>query len=451
MIPSSTDRIVVPELERMFALFPDLPKEAIVKQDILRQGLAFSEDAVLVASGYKPKDYFIFSFDLVPLAEMQEHEARRSPEEIRMTGGPWNLLPTITSVRVNPASPYRVGIVDGALALVCEATKLADLEFPPIPSYYSAALSSGRSIAQIAPAIEWGYLVYLTVYRLCQYWGREEECRFCDINENYRQQRDDGREYTAVKSIEDVVEAMGYIFEHDTVSRAYTVTGGSITSNLQGMGEAEWYARYAEAIESRWAGRWIPKAVVQAFPKEEVKLLWSAGYRIYHPNFEVWDRRIFDWVCPGKARYVGRDEWMNRIVEAADVFGPSFVIPNFVGGVEMARPYGYASIDEAIASTSEGLDFFMSRGIIPRFTTWCPEPISDLGRQDGPPLEYFVRLLLAWRETFERYGLPAPPGYGRPGVGNAEFSVSAFMDVIRVDRLPRGNEMAVVAPGASKT
>jgi hypothetical protein len=435
---------VIAELERMFAMFPDLPKEAVIKQDLLRQGIAFSEGALQVASGYKPKDYFIFSFDLVPLKEMQNFEAYRSPEEIRMTGGPYELRPTIVSVRVNPSSPYRVDLHDGILSLICEGTMLASLEFPPIPSYYSHELSSGKKISQIAPAIEWGYLVYLTVYRLCQYWGKTEECRFCDLNENYRQQREQGREYTAVKSIDDIVEAMTLIHQHDTVTRAYTVTGGSITSTLQGMGEAEWYARYAEAIESRFAGRWIPKAVVQAFPKEETRLLKDAGYKIYHPNYEVWDKELFSWICPGKERYVGREEWMNRIVDAADVFGPERVIPNFVGGVEMAKPFGFTDIDRAIASTTEGLDFFMSKGIIPRFTTWCPEPTADLGRQEGPPLEYFIKLLLAWRTTFENYNLSAPPGYGRPGVGNAEFSVSAFMDVIRVERLPAGREIAAV-------
>lgn len=435
---------VIAELERMFEAFPDMPAEAIIKQDLLRQGIAFDEAALQVASGYKPKDYFIFSFDLVPMSEMQHHEAYRSPEEIRMTGGPYALRPTIVSVRVNPESPYRVRIADGKLALTCESTTLAELEFPPIPEYYAHSLSSGLKISQIAPAIEWGYLVYLTVYRLCQYWGKEEECRFCDLNENFRQQRDHGREYTAVKSIDDIVEAMTLIDRFDTVSKAYTVTGGSITTSLQGMGEAEWYARYAEAIESRFSGRWIPKAVVQAFPKHEVQVLRDAGYRIYHPNFEIWDAKLFDWICPGKARYVGRNEWMKRIVDAADVFGPEYVIPNFVGGVEMARPHGYTDIDAAVASANDGLEFFMSKGIIPRFTTWCPEPTSDLGRQTGPPLEYFVKLLLAWRTTFEKYNLPAPPGYGRPGVGNAEFSVSAFMDVIRVEKLPKGREIAPI-------
>ena len=422
----------VRELERMMQEFPDLPAEAVIKQDILRQGLAFSPDALRVASGYKPKDYFIFTFDLVPVAEMAQHAGFRAPEEIRMTGGPYDLRRTVVSTRVAPDSPYLVELREGKLTLSSEGAFLADLEFPPIPGYYGHTLSSGRKISEIAPAIEWGYLIYLTVYRLCQYWGRDEECRFCDLNENFRQQRANGREYTAVKEIEDIVEAMTLISEHDTVSRAYTVTGGSITRKLDGMREGEFYAQFAQAIESRFAGRWIPKAVVQALPTDEVKMLHDAGYRIYHPNYEVWDAELFSWICPGKDRYVGRDAWVKRILDAAEIFGPTNVIPNFVGGVEMAQPHGFTSVDEAVASTTEGLEFFMSHGVMPRFTTWCPEPTSNLGRQQGPPLEYFVKLLRAWRDTFEKHKLPVPPGYGKPGVGNAEFSVSAFMDVIRV-------------------
>jgi hypothetical protein len=428
---AALDGATTRELERMMEAFPDLPVEAVVKQDILRQGLAFSPDALRVARGYKPKDYFIFTFDLVPVAEMAQHADFRAPEEIRLTGGPYGLRRTIVSTRVAPDSPYRVELREGRLALACEGRFLADVEFPPIPEYYRHTLSSGRSISQIAPAIEWGYLVYLTVYRLCQYWGRDEECRFCDLNENFRQQRANGREYTPVKDLDDIVEAMTLINEHDTVTKAYTVTGGSITRKLDGMREGEFYARFAEAIESRFPGRWIPKAVVQALPLDEVKMLRDAGYRIYHPNYEVWDAELFSWICPGKDRYVGRDAWVRRILDAAEVFGPSHVIPNFVGGVEMARPHGFTDVDQAIASTAEGLEFFMSHGVVPRFTTWCPEPTSNLGRQDGPPLEYFIKLLLVWRETFERHELPVPPGYGKPGAGNAEFSVSAFMDVIR--------------------
>jgi hypothetical protein len=309
-----------------------------------------------------------------------------------------------------------------------------------MPAYYRRTLASGKSVAEIAPTIEWGYLVYLTVFRLCQYFGRDSECRFCDINHNYRQQLAAGRPYTGVKSVEEVLEAVSIIAETEALdapdrSRAYTVTGGSVLTKVDGLEEAPFYARYVEAIESRFPGRWIGKVVAQALPKDQARLFKDAGARIYHPNYEIWDRALFETICPGKDRHVGRDEWIRRILDAAEVFEPRHVIPNFVAGVEMGRPYGFATVDEAIASTGEGLDFFMSRGITPRFTTWCPEPTTPLGHENpgGAPLEYHVRLLGTYRDTMRRHRLAPPPGYGPAGAGRAVFSVSAFMDVLDPD------------------
>jgi hypothetical protein len=91
---------------------------------------------------------------------------------------------------------------------------------------------------------------------------------------------------------------------------------------------------------------------------------------------------------------------------------------------------GFDDVDRAVEHTREGLEWFMSRGVTPRFTTWCPEPLAALGPQPAPPLAYFCKLLLAWRETFRAHGLRTPPGYGAPGPGRAVFSVSAFMDVL---------------------
>ncbi|MFL5949742.1 MAG: radical SAM protein, partial [Gaiellaceae bacterium] len=242
-----------------------------------------------------------------------------------------------------------------------------------------------------------------------------------------------GRPYTGVKPVEDVLEALELIDRHDDgASHAYTLTGGSVTSTVEGLAEADFYGRYAQAIEERFPGRWIGKVVAQALPKADAQRFKDYGVSIYHPNYEVWDKRLFSLISPGKQRYVGREEWHRRILDAAEVFGPSNVIPNFVAGVEMARPFGFEGVEDAIASTVEGLDYFMGHGVTPRFTTWCPEPTTPLGRDnpDGAPLEYHVRLLGAYREALARNGLRPPPGYGEPGVGKAVFSVSSFMDVL---------------------
>jgi hypothetical protein len=424
-------------LEGLFARFPHVPREAVIKEDLLRGGIRFHASALSdnEAGEVKPKSYFIFSFDHRTLRELGEAALRRPPEEIALSAGPHALRRTIVSVRVNPDSPYEVARQkDGTLRLSLEHEPLADVTLPQMPAYYRHPLSNGKSVMEIAPTIQWGYLIYLTVLRLCQYFGAKEECRYCDINHNWRQHKAAGRPYTGVKPVDEVLEALSIIDRYDTErsSRAYTLTGGSVTSHVDGLQEADFYGRYAEAIEARFPGRWIGKVVAQALPRADVQRFKDYGIQIYHPNYEVWDKRLFEILCPGKERYVGREEWHRRIFDAADVFGARNVIPNFVAGVEMAQPVGFRTVDEAIDSTAQGLDYFMSRGVTPRFTTWCPEPTTPLGRDnpDGAPLEYHIRLLEVYREKLEKHGLQPPPGYGPPGAGHAVFSVSSFMDTL---------------------
>jgi hypothetical protein len=424
-------------VEGLMERFSHIPPEAVLKEDLLRTGIDFDQSALSdnLEGEIKPKSYFIFSFDQKPLTELGEAAIRRPPEEIALTGGPWGLRRTIVSVRVNPTSPYRIAATEtGGRQLQLEGRAIADVGLPPMPEYYRHELTNGKTVMETAPTIQWGYLIYLTVLRLCQYFGAKEECRFCDINHNWRQHKKEGRPYTGVKPVDDVLEALAIIDRYDTAkaSKAYTLTGGSVTSTVDGLAEADFYGRYAQAIEERFPNRWIGKVVAQALPKADVQRYKDYGITIYHPNYEVWDKRLFEIISPGKERYVGREEWHRRIFDAAEVFGARFVIPNFVAGVELAKPFGFATVDEAIASTTEGLDFFMSRGITPRFTTWCPEPTTPLGRDnpDGAPLEYHIRLLETYRATLERHGLKPPPGYGVAGAGNAVFSVSSFMDTL---------------------
>lgn len=420
------------ELEAFERRYRSIPVEAIIKQDVLRLGLNF-DSAALRGADFKQKDYFIFTFDHVALADQGEEIRFRVPEEIRLSGGHFNLAPTVISVRVNPNSPYRVAPGPDGPALFLGTTPLGDIALPPIPQWYRHRTASGKTPGEIAPVIEWGYLIYLTAFRNCQYFGKDEECAFCDINHNYRQQKQQGRPYTGVKSIEEILEVLSWIDQEDSTAKVYTITGGSVTDKLRGKNETDFYFQYAEAIESRFPGRWMGKIVTQAWEKEELQRFRDVGIQVYHPNYEVWDPQLFDKLCPGKTRFIGRDVWIRRIVESAAVFGPSGVIPNFVGGVELSRPWGFATVAEAVASTGAGLDFFMSHGVVPRFTTWCPEPfttLTSIAEQEFPPLEYFLELLTVWKATFEKYKLPTPPGYGEPGPGKAVFSVSAFMDVI---------------------
>src|SRR5213592_4172191 len=122
--------------------FGHIPPEAVLKEDLLRTGIAFDDSALTenLEGDVKPKSYFIFSFDQKPLAQLGEAARRRPPEEIALSGGPYELRRTIVSVRVNPTSSYRV---DSELRLSLEGRELADVTTPPMPEYYRHTLSNG--------------------------------------------------------------------------------------------------------------------------------------------------------------------------------------------------------------------------------------------------------------------------------------------------------------------
>lgn len=122
-------------VEDLMSRFPHVPREAVIKEDLLRGGIAFDESAL---SGnedgdVKPKSYFIFSFDHRTLPELGAAALKRPPEEIVLTGGPYDLRRTVVSVRVNPASPYRVRAGGrGVLGLYLDGVRIADVGLPPI-------------------------------------------------------------------------------------------------------------------------------------------------------------------------------------------------------------------------------------------------------------------------------------------------------------------------------
>jgi hypothetical protein len=141
-------------VEELIARFPRIPREAGLKEDLLRTGIDFDGSALTdnLDGEIKPKSYFIFSFDQKPLAQLGEAAMRRPPEEIALTGGPYGLRRTIVSVRVNPGSPYRIARDEsGELRLAFEGREIADVGLPPMPEYYRHTLANGKTVMETAP------------------------------------------------------------------------------------------------------------------------------------------------------------------------------------------------------------------------------------------------------------------------------------------------------------
>jgi len=146
--------------------------------------------------------------------------------------------------------------------------------------------------------------------------------------------------------------------------------------------------------------------------KDEIKKLYDTGVTSLHMNLEVWDERLFNIICPGKARVIGRDEFIRQMIDAVEIFGKGRILSDFVTGVEMAQPFGFKDVKSAVKSTLSGFEFLMSHDVLPRMDVWAVEKGSALEDQSPSPLEYYIEVERGYLELRQKYNFPFPfPGY----------------------------------------
>lgn len=425
------------ELEQYFERYPDVPREAIIKEDVLRMGVRFSDSAMQLAVGARPRTYYIFSYDRTNLNDMVRDESMLAPEEVRILGGCWELRPTLISARIEYNSPYEITAPEGELILTGDGTPLASVLFPPRPKYYDLCHADGTPMSQTAGFLGWGSRAFATVLRGCQLWGEHEECQFCDLNSNSREVRKLGRPYKTRKDAEIVADALEEIFVNkppDEIDKTmYLISGGTVIDRRnQVEADDDFYLPIVRTIKERLGDRWPMHLQTFAKPKERLQAYKDAGVDCHHANIEVWDRRLFAIICPGKQRFVGYDQWLRWLVESVEVFGEGRVVPSLVSGVELSEPDGFKTIEEAIASTAAGLEYLMSHGVTPRVPQWCIEPLTVLGKSNARrlvPLEFFIEINRIWYQTWKKYNLPKLHGWPHMGPGESLYQNSAFLDM----------------------
>lgn len=423
------------EVESIAVRYPNVPLEAILKNDLLRLGFAFSDAALKACEGSCIKSYRLFTYDKVKYADLAKGEPFKVPEIIKVFGGQYKLRKTAVQVRLNPDSPYKIDVIDGQVVLCESGSNIANVFLPPAPKYYSRAFPDGTRFSEVVAWVN--TTAFATVYTVCQYWGEKEECKFCDINKNVRQAKDYHKLFLpkAYKPVDQVVEVMEEIFlkeqeqGFDERPLSFMVTGGCILNPVNGKNEDEFFLEYVERIRDKIGNRWVGRVQTAPKDKKTYKRYRDVGLTGHCAQIEVWDKELFGIICPGKEHKVGWDAWIRGVLDAVDVFGEGNVTPGFVAGVEMCQPYGFKDVDSAIKSTAGGFDFLMAHGVTPRYNAWNISPWSALAGNKPPPLEYYVRLDEAWCKALVKHNLRPPAGYGEMGPGRATCHHASLMDM----------------------
>jgi len=391
----------------LFKEFSDVNKTIIFKLELLRQGVKFSEKALKKVQEIDTafKGFFLFSYDR---GGMVTHE-QKIPDYMYVGDN------TPIQVRTYDKSPYTIDETNGIFVVMENGETIEEVYFLPAPKYYSKYLSDGTPMRAIvnAPGLD---RLFVTINKYCEMFKADNQCWYCDFVPTTAEQTKKGEKIITHKDPEQVAEVLAVALEEPRFRHIY-LTGGSILSSVMGMNEIEYYCRHLNTIRKRLKVWYPTNFQIGALKEDDWKRIYDTGVGVVQPNIEVWDKELFKVLCPGKDKYVGYDEWIKRTIKGVDIFGPWRVMPNFVTGVEMAKPMGFKDVESAVKSTLGGFEFFMEHGVMPRMDLWCIEPKSKLGGQDPPPIEYYIRIGQGYTSLRRKFGLGLPIADSRESYG----------------------------------
>lgn len=384
------------ELDAVCARHPDVPRLVVVKTDVQRRGVRYTEGALAVLDEER------HSVTGTHIFGARDGRLAPRPESLLLRDG----SSIITTPTPEEQGPYVVDHVDGRLALVDGGEVIEEVEYWPRPDYYAKTTRSGLPMKYVVSARPQRLNVF--PYRHCHFWNEDEGCLFCDIVKQTRKGKDDLGIPPRLDP-EDVRETIAEALREPGRFAGICLTAGSNTRGARPFdAEVDYYVEILQAIGSAFKTPRFPSQLIgTAFETEQLERLYArTGLMSYTADVEVLDEKLFSWICPGKARWVGYREWKDRLVRAVDVFGRGRVNTGIVAGVELARPNGFTSEEEALRRTLEEAEELASRGVSTVFIVWSPRPGTPLAGQRNASLGYYVALAKGLHELRARYGLP---------------------------------------------
>lgn len=349
-----------------------------------------------------PQCKFIFHWDREKLRQGDVDEGRiMIPEWFQFEDR------TTVCIMLDSRSPYTIEHGNGGYVLANEGVEVSPVRFQPTPKWYDLKDENGTAL-NIYASQEAADSVCSVILHHCQYFNTGDQCRFCNFNKTVDLTKEAGRDIKVTKQPEQVAEAYRQAFREMAFAHI-RISGGA---HIQRSKEAEIYAKFINAISDAVGKRGntiYGEIVSQGFEGEDAAAIYDTGIEGTCWNMEQWDPQMFDEICPGKSKAVGRDKWIKILEGALDYWDQGKVTTSFVVGPETAPPHGFETLEEGIESWSEGFDTLMGKGIIPRFNMWSPDVGSIYEDKTPPPAEYYLEVGSRWDRLMRDYGYYPQP------------------------------------------
>ncbi|MDR3313058.1 MAG: radical SAM protein [Oscillospiraceae bacterium] len=371
--------------------YPGVSPFAILKADMQRRAITYTPAALaLVDPAIHQVEYVGYNIDKKDLA---------IPCSLLLRDG--------STVMAAPfpgkANPYVIDALDGKPAIFDGGEYVEAAEYWYKPAYYSKTTSSGKPMWQVISARP--QRLDVNPYNFCHFWDNGKGCKFCAIAANYHKHK---HEKELALDPRDIAETVAEAIKQPGRFANILLTGGSITRGETPFdAEVENYITILKAIGEAFAAPRFPSQLIAtAFNEAQLERLRNeTGLMSYTADLEVLNEEKFNWICPGKAEWIGYKEWKRRLVAAVGVFGRGYVNSGIVGGVELAQPHGFASEAEALDVTLTEAESLAEQGVSVVNCVWNTLPGSVFHNQTVPSLEYYVRLAKGLQDLRVKYNL----------------------------------------------
>lgn len=383
-----------PSLKDVQAKYSDLPKSWILKADIQRRGLTYTKAAV---DKIDPNIHVVNS----DAGSGFRNNLDYVPEGLIWKDGSY-LVANFDFDENSARDPYVIDVVDDKIVITDEGEIFDEvLGYWEKPDFYNKRASNGELLSRYITSRP--QRLDISVNKYCHFWDKPGDgCKYCPLTPTYKCSGATEEQYEHKYIREAFAEALKQKGRFTHVM----LTGGSILSGKELLDdELESYIAILKILgEFFTTDRFPSQLIATAFNERQLERLKNeTKLMTYTPDIEVLNSEKFDWICHGKSREIGYEEWKRRIYKAVDVFGKGNVSSGMVLGVELATPNGFTSEDEAFNVIIPEAEEIISHGVALAANIWRPAPKSILQGQKSASLDYFVRVYREFDRLQRKY------------------------------------------------
>ena len=194
--------------------FPGVHDTIIIKADVLRNGVAPTDDLHEIGRWAKTDSDNVFDYHRVPVDERAPVEGGRwlHPESLALEDE------TVIKLMLDADSPYTVEAVGDGYRLCYHGEPILDVHFLPRPEWYDMRTAGGKLMSAVGYLR--GHCSFSTIItNHCEFFDRGRQCRYCNMDVNTRRMEEMGRDFVEYTNPADMEE---------TVRSAYRECGGKI-------------------------------------------------------------------------------------------------------------------------------------------------------------------------------------------------------------------------------